>query len=214
MKKLINKLDYTDLLLLVKEKGIKVPVKIAFIDEAQDLTSEQFAIIEMIGKHGNVFVVADDDQSIYKFRGANINNILDFQKDYQGAVRITLDENYRSTSTILDAANAVIAKNKERKGKKLWTDGDKGELIKSVKLQNQLEEAKYISDTVATLHEDGEEFRNAFFLNGHFSPMGYALSAKLIVSYIDYIIRHNMNDFKQVGFIGTPFYMDYLDEKK
>ena len=123
--------------------------KYVCVDEYQDTNEAQFVLTSMIaGGFRNIMVVGDDDQSIYKFRGATIGNILDFDKTYDDAKVIKLEQNYRSTATILDAANAVIANNKGRKGKKLWTDGDKGELITLCKLEDQNIEAKEIVDTV------------------------------------------------------------------
>lgn len=131
------------------------------IDEYQDTNHAQFRLVSLLsGFYKNLMVVGDDDQSIYKFRGATIENILTFDQTYPDAKVIRLEQNYRSTKTILDAANKVIAKNRERKGKNLWTDGDTGEKINVSKLSNQLEEAKFISDTVSEMHEDGESFRS------------------------------------------------------
>ncbi|MBE6587054.1 MAG: ATP-dependent DNA helicase PcrA [Ruminococcaceae bacterium] len=165
------------------------------IDEYQDTNHAQFRLVSLLaGFYKNLMVVGDDDQSIYKFRGATIENILTFDETYPEAKVIRLEQNYRSTKTILDAANAVIAKNKERKGKKLWTDGDKGELIKSVKLRNQLDEAKYISDTVATLHEDGEEFRN-FAVLYRTNAMSRAVEQALAKSGIPYRMLGSLRFF-------------------
>ena len=119
------------------------------VDEYQDTNEAQFVLTSMLaGGFRNIMVVGDDDQSIYKFRGATIDNILDFDKTYSDAKIIKLEQNYRSTGTILDAANAVIANNKGRKGKKLWTDGGAGEKITVRRLDNQNSEAKDIVDTV------------------------------------------------------------------
>ena len=92
------------------------------IDEYQDTNHLQYLLASLLaGRHENICVVGDDDQSIYRFRGATIENILNFENEYQGARLIRLEQNYRSTQCILDAANAVIANNHSRKGKKLWT---------------------------------------------------------------------------------------------
>ena len=123
--------------------------KYVLVDEYQDTNRAQFELTQLLsGKYRNLMVVGDDDQSIYKFRGATIENILDFDKVYPDAIVIRLEQNYRSTGNILKAANAVIANNKGRKGKNLWCDKDSGDKIRIKKLQNQNEEAKYIINKI------------------------------------------------------------------
>ena len=136
--------------------------KYVCVDEYQDTNEAQFVLTSLIaGGFRNIMVVGDDDQSIYKFRGATIGNILDFDKIYDDAKVIKLEQNYRSTGVILDAANAVIANNKGRKGKKLWTSGNRGEKITIRRLPDQNLEAKDIVDTVyhAVAHE-GRKYRD------------------------------------------------------
>ena len=119
------------------------------VDEYQDTNEAQFVLTSMLASgFGNIMVVGDDDQSIYKFRGATIGNILNFDRHFSDARVIKLEQNYRSTSTILDAANAVIANNAGRKGKRLWTDGAKGEKITIRRLEDENHEARSIADTV------------------------------------------------------------------
>ena len=101
-----------------------------FVDEYQDTNNAQYLLTsQLAGKYRNICVVGDDDQSIYKFRGANINNILDFEKEFDQAKVIKLEQNYRSTQNILNAANCVIANNAGRKGKELWTSNGAGDKI-------------------------------------------------------------------------------------
>lgn len=127
------------------------------VDEYQDTNEAQFVLTAMLAKgFRNIMVVGDDDQSIYKFRGATIGNILDFDKTYDDAKIIKLEQNYRSTGTILDAANAVIANNKGRRGKKLWTEGAVGEKIVVKKVYDQNQEAKSIVDLVYSAVARGE----------------------------------------------------------
>ncbi len=127
------------------------------VDEYQDTNEAQFVLTSMLAVgSGNIMVVGDDDQSIYKFRGATIGNILNFDKHFSSAKVIKLEQNYRSTSTILDAANAVIANNNGRKGKRLWTDGNVGERIVVRKLEDENHEARDIASTVNKLVGDGE----------------------------------------------------------
>ena len=156
------------------------------IDEYQDTNPAQFRLVSLLAdKHKNLMVVGDDDQSIYKFRGATIENILTFDNTYKNARVIKLEQNYRSTKNILEAANAVIAKNNERKGKQLWTDGEKGESITMVKLQNQLEEARYITDTVALLHEKGSSYKD-FAVLYRTNAMSRAIEQAMAKSGIPY----------------------------
>ena len=123
--------------------------KYVCVDEYQDTNEAQFVLTSLLaGGFRNLMVVGDDDQSIYKFRGATIGNILNFDKVYKDAKVIKLEQNYRSTGTILDAANAVIANNSGRKGKNLWTDGARGEKLRIRKLADQNLEAKDIVDIV------------------------------------------------------------------
>jgi DNA helicase-2/ATP-dependent DNA helicase PcrA len=123
--------------------------KYVCVDEYQDTNEAQFVLTSMIANGArNLMVVGDDDQSIYRFRGATIANILNFDKTFDDAKIIKLEQNYRSTSTILDAANAVIGNNKGRKGKNLWTKGEKGDKIVIKRLEDQNLEANEVVDTV------------------------------------------------------------------
>jgi len=119
------------------------------VDEYQDTNRIQYEFIKLLaGKTMNMTVVGDDDQSIYRWRGADIQNILDFERDFPGARLVRLEQNYRSTQRILDAAGAVIEKNTGRKGKKLWTETGDGESITICRARNEYDEAKYVIDEV------------------------------------------------------------------
>ncbi|MBQ3869358.1 MAG: UvrD-helicase domain-containing protein [Clostridia bacterium] len=119
------------------------------VDEYQDTNYAQYQLVKLLSSvHKNIMAVGDDDQSIYKFRGATIKNILNFDKIFPSCSVIKLEENYRSTKNILDAANSVIRNNKSRKGKELFTRKDGGEKVRIKKLYNQLEEAKFIINTI------------------------------------------------------------------
>lgn len=119
------------------------------VDEYQDTNEAQFVLTSLLASaHRNLMVVGDDDQSIYKFRGATIENILGFDRKFSDAKVIKLEQNYRSTSTILEAANAVIQHNTGRKGKNLWTEGAKGAPIHVEKLEDQNHEARYITEVI------------------------------------------------------------------
>ncbi len=163
-----NALDFDDIIMhtvsiLKTEDDIRQKYvdkfKYILVDEYQDTNNTQYELISLlVNSDANVCVVGDDDQSIYKFRGANINNILDFQKDYNGAVKITLDENYRSTSTILDVANAVISNNTKRMGKNLWTNKDEGEKITIFTGSDEKEEAGFIAREMRRQYKERKRF--------------------------------------------------------
>ena len=126
------------------------------VDEYQDTNMAQFALIELLsGKYRNIMVVGDDDQSIYKFRGATIKNILEFDTVFSACKLIKLEQNYRSTQTILNAANSIIKNNFGRKGKNLWTEKQAGEKIVLEELEDQNEESRYIVDTISEYVKSG-----------------------------------------------------------
>lgn len=119
------------------------------VDEYQDTNHAQYVLVSLLaGGHNNICVVGDDDQSIYSFRGANIENILNFEKQFRAAKIIRLEENYRSTETILDAANAVISHNRERKGKELWTSNGKGEKITLKVCDDDIGEGNFVATSI------------------------------------------------------------------
>ena len=131
------------------------------VDEYQDTNYAQLRLVTLLSeKFGNLCVVGDDDQSIYKFRGATIENILKFEEQFGGAVVIRLEQNYRSTQNILNAANAVIANNSSRNDKKLWTDIGDGDKITLFKAMDEHSEAEFVADTVTEQNKNGREFRD------------------------------------------------------
>lgn len=139
--------------------------KYILVDEYQDTNYSQSRLISLLAsKHKNLCVVGDDDQSIYSFRGATIENILNFETEYKGAKVIRLEQNYRSTKTILDAANGLISNNKGRKGKNLWTKKEEDEIITAVTLQDEQAEAKYIAETIMTNKLKGYDFNKTAVL--------------------------------------------------
>ncbi len=149
-----NALDFDDLLGKTLELFQSCPevlqkyrskFRYILVDEYQDTNVMQYHIVELLAReHGNNCVVGDDDQSIYGWRGADIRNILDFEKDFPGAKVIRLEQNYRSTSNILDAANAVIENNQGRKSKKLWTDNGRGDRIETFTADSERDEAHFV----------------------------------------------------------------------
>lgn len=139
--------------------------KYIMVDEYQDTNHAQYKLVSMLASvHQNICVVGDDDQSIYSFRGATIENILSFEDNFPNAKVIRLEQNYRSTAPILNAANAVIANNKERKGKKLWTNLETDSKIKVNTLLNEQEEAKFVADTILSRVQQGEKFNQSAIL--------------------------------------------------
>ena len=158
-----NALDFDDLLLVavkllqsneaVLDKYSK-RFRYVMIDEYQDTNHAQYLLAKLLASHWkNIAVVGDADQSIYAWRGADIQNILDFEKDYPNCISIKLEQNYRSTKIILDAANAVIENNEGRPKKNLWTDKTEGAKIQHFTAQSEHEEAAFIGDTIAKKHD-------------------------------------------------------------
>ena len=161
-----NALDFDDLIMKTVElfkldKEVLASYQDRFryimVDEYQDTNTAQFELIRLLAlKYQNLCVVGDDDQSIYKFRGANIYNILNFEHHFPDATVIKLEQNYRSTQNILDAANAVIANNQERKEKRLWTDNGAGDKITFEQLDTAAEEADFVARDIARRVRKGE----------------------------------------------------------
>ena len=163
--KLNNSVDFDDLLILPIKLFREYPsvlesyqerYKYILIDEYQDTNECQYIFSKMLAKkYKNIFVVGDNDQAIYAFRGANYKNILNFEKDYPDCKTILLEENYRSTKTILNAANSVIKNNKLRKDKNLWSNNEEGELIKYIRTDGEKEEADYVAREIKKLINEG-----------------------------------------------------------
>ena len=129
------------------------------VDEYQDTNYAQYVLVSLLaGGRNNICVVGDDDQSIYRFRGATIENILNFEDEYRGAKTIRLEQNYRSTSNILNAANKVISNNKGRKGKTLWTDNGDGEKISVHTAYDEREEARFVAENILDYVKNGGKF--------------------------------------------------------
>ncbi len=165
-----NLLDFDDIImqtvrLLTECEDVRLTLqnryKYISVDEYQDTNYAQLELTLLLSaKYRNIMVVGDDDQSIYKFRGAVIENILNFDKNYDNTAVIKLEENYRSTKTILNAANAVIAKNSGRLGKTLWTSGSDGDKIVIKNLGNQNDEGRYIAEMVLNGVKNGASFKD------------------------------------------------------
>jgi len=156
-----NAMDFDDLLVRVVDllelfEDVRDRYQRAFrwvlVDEYQDTNKAQYRMLQLLAsEQRNLTVVGDDSQSIYSFRSADIRNILDFERDYPDASVVKLEQNYRSTGTILDAANAVIANNREQKPKRLWTDAGRGDLVQVAELEDEHAEARYVAAEVNRL---------------------------------------------------------------
>ena len=165
-----NSVDFDDLLLLPIKLFKEYPdvlekyqdlYQYILIDEYQDTNEAQYILTKLLSeKNRNITCVGDDSQSIYSFRGANYKNILNFEKDYKDAKVILLEQNYRSTSTILDAANQVIKNNKQRKDKNLWTARGVGEKIKYYRAYNEKDEAQYVIRKIKELTNKGIDYKD------------------------------------------------------
>ena len=199
-----NSLDFDDLiekvlLLFSKDKYVlkyyQNKFEYVFVDEYQDTNISQYELVKnFAGIHQNVFVVGDADQSIYSFRGADINNILNFEKDFKDARVIKLEQNYRSTSNILDTANSLIVNNVERKDKDLWTANGIGDEVLYKNNSVESEESKFVVDEIKMLINEGYSYSDIAILyrtNAQSRPFEEALMKSLI-------------DYKVVG--GLKFY--------
>ena len=181
-----NAVDFDDIILLTVQilqqfedvrDYYQRKFRYVLIDEYQDTNHLQYLLASLLaGRYENICVVGDDDQSIYRFRGATIRNILDFEKEYKGARVIRLEQNYRSTQSILDAANAVISNNRGRKGKKLWTNNGAGDNILFYEAYNESDEANFVANNILT-ESHGKNFKDFAILyrtNAQSNAMEYA----------------------------------------
>ena len=168
-----NSVDFDDLLVLPIQLLNNSEVldryqelyKYILIDEYQDTNEAQYKFTKKLAsKYKNIFVVGDNDQAIYAFRGANFKNILNFEKDYPNCKTILLEENYRSTKMILNAANSVIKNNKERKDKNLWSNNPEGNKIKYIQADSDKEEGSYISSKIKELNNNGVNYEDIAIL--------------------------------------------------
>ena len=200
----MNAMDFDDLLMrsvelwqtypdvLERYRGVFQQI---LVDEYQDTNSAQYKWVELLAhEHRNLVVVGDDDQSIYGFRGADVRNILDFEKDFPDAAVVKLEQNYRSTGRILDAAHAVVSRNSGRKGKKLWTEGPEGDKLKLRRLTDEHEEARYVAGEIQRLTEAG--------LSNNDVAVFYRTNAQSRVLE-DTLVRYRM-PYQVIG--GTRFY--------
>lgn len=199
-----NALDFDDLIMKTVElfsnnsdilDYYQQRYKHILVDEYQDTNHAQYMLIKLLSeKYRNLSVVGDDDQSIYRFRGADIKNILDFEKDFPDAETIRLEQNYRSTQNILDAANSVIDYNFGRKKKTLWTENEVGEKIRCICLENEYEEALFIINEIEKLLLQGYKF-------GDFAVLYRTNAQSRVIE--EMMVRHQI-PYKMIG--GVRFY--------
>lgn len=182
--------EHPDVLSLYQKQFLYV-----LIDEYQDTNNLQYMLASMLAEgHGNICVVGDDDQSIYKFRGATIENILNFENQFKGCKTIRLEQNYRSSGHVLAAANAVISNNRGRKGKTLWTTAEEGEKLLHYVAQNEDDEAQFVANKILENYEDGGKFSDNAIL--------YRMNAQS--NRLEFAMKRNGIPYKVYG--GTKFY--------
>lgn len=198
-----NAVDFDDIILLTvrllqENEDIRTYYQRKFryvlVDEYQDTNHLQYLLTSLLaGGHGNICVVGDDDQSIYRFRGATIENILDFEKQYPGARVIRLEQNYRSTQSILNAANAVIVHNRGRKGKRLWTANAPGQPVTVYEAADERAEASYVAGQIIS-DSKGRNFKDHAIL--------YRTNAQS--NALEYALKRNGIPYRVIG--GTRFF--------
>ncbi|SCP99319.1 DNA helicase PcrA [Anaerobium acetethylicum] len=219
-----NALDFDDLIVKTIELFRTCPdilesyqdrFRYIMVDEYQDTNTAQFTLISLLaGKYKNLCVVGDDDQSIYKFRGANIRNILDFEKSYSHAKVIKLEQNYRSTRNILHAANDVIRHNIGRKKKTLWTDNEEGTKIQFRQFQNAYEEAEFIvGDISRKVREDDSSYNDCAILY-RTNAQSRIFEEKFVYANIPYKIVGGVNFYARKEIKDILAYLKTIDNGK
>ncbi len=216
-----NALDFDDLIMKTVElfkacpdvlKSYQERFKYIMVDEYQDTNTAQFELIRLLADaHHNLCVVGDDDQSIYKFRGANIRNILDFEKVYPEAAVIRLEQNYRSTQNVLDAANAVIRNNKGRKEKSLWTDKGEGNRIHFRQFDTAFEEAEFVAEDIARKKREGSfDYRDCAVLF-RTNAQARLLEERFVVEGIPYDVVGGTNFYARKEIKDLLAYLKTID---
>ncbi|SHM87430.1 ATP-dependent helicase [Ruminococcus flavefaciens] len=215
-----NALDFDDILVRTVELFEQFPevlekyrnrYKYIMVDEYQDTNHVQFRLVSLLSdEHKNLCVVGDDDQSIYKFRGANIENILGFEEQFTGAKVIRLEQNYRSTQTILDAANSVISNNTSRKPKTLWTSGEKGDKVYWYKAVDETDEAKFVADTILERYkETGRYSDNAVLYR--MNAQSNSIERMLVKCGIPYRVYGGMRFYDRKEIKDVTSYLSFIN---
>lgn len=219
-----NALDFDDLIVKTVELFQSCPDVLEYyqdrfryimVDEYQDTNTAQFKLVSTLaGKYQNLCVVGDDDQSIYRFRGANIQNILNFEKVFPGTRVIKLEQNYRSTQNILDAANGVIQNNYGRKEKALWTENERGEPVTFQLLQGAYEEAEYVTrDIQKKMRPGGAEYRD-FAVLYRTNYQSRTFEEKFLMANIPYKIVGGVNFYSRKEIKDVLAYLKTVDNGK
>lgn len=216
-----NALDFDDLIVKTVELFRNCPeildsyqerFRYIMVDEYQDTNTAQFELVRLLAqKYRNLCVVGDDDQSIYKFRGANIRNILDFEKHFPEAKVIKLEQNYRSTQSILDAANAVISNNVGRKDKALWTDRGQGNRIHFRSFDNAYEEAEYIAEDICRkVRKEGAQYKDCAVLY-RTNAQARLLEERMIMEGVPYNVVGGTNFYARLEIKDILAYLKTID---
>ena len=219
-----NALDFDDLIVKTVElfqncgdvlENYQERFKYIMVDEYQDTNTAQFKFVSLLAsKYENLCVVGDDDQSIYKFRGANIGNILGFEHVFPDAKVIRLDQNYRSTKNILSAANEVIANNASRKSKTLWTENPEGELIHFRQFMNGYEEAEYVVGEISRAHrENGAKYKDCAVLY-RTNAQSRLFEEKCLLANIPYKIVGGVNFYARKEIKDLLCYLKTIDNSR
>lgn len=218
--KLNNALDFDDLIFKTVElfehdaevlNYYQDRFRYIMVDEYQDTNTSQFKLVSMLAaKYGNLCVVGDDDQSIYKFRGANITNILNFENTFEGTKVIKLEQNYRSTQTILNAANAVIQNNVGRKSKSLWTENGEGEKVNYTLYENGYEEADGVVNSISSFVRDGWNYNDIAILY-RTNAQSRVLEEKLMMKNIPYRIYGGISFYQRKEIKDILAYLKTID---
>lgn len=218
-----NALDFDDLLvktvqLLETQPDVRENYQEGFryimVDEYQDTNTVQFRLVSLLaGKYRNLCVVGDDDQSIYKFRGANIRNILDFEKEFSDAKVIKLEQNYRSVGNVLEVANSVIRNNKGRKEKTLWTDNEKGEKIRLRQFDTAYDEAQFIAEDIKDETAQGANYSDHAVLY-RTNAQSRLLEEKFVAMNIPYKIVGGINFYSRREIKDVLSYLKTIDNGK
>lgn len=219
-----NALDFDDLLVKTVEllrsnedvlEHYQRRFQYIMVDEYQDTNTVQFLFIRLLAQgHKNICVVGDDDQSIYRFRGANISNILDFEKVFSEATVIKLEQNYRSTKMILAAANAVIAHNTARKEKSLWTEREDGYRVIYRQLENEFEEAEFVSESISEFVRENKCSYNSIACLYRTNAQSRVLEEKFIRDGIPYKIIGGINFYQRKEIKDLIAYLKTIDNGK
>ena len=215
-----NALDFDDLLVKTVQllqtqpdvlESYQERFRYIMVDEYQDTNTVQFQLVSLLaGKYKNLCVVGDDDQSIYKFRGANIRNILDFEHEFPDAKVIKLEQNYRSTGNILNAANSVIANNRGRKEKSLWTENGEGELIRLRQFDTAFDEADFIGEDIKSAVRQGGSYNDSAVLY-RTNAQSRLLEEKFIAMNIPYKIVGGVNFYARREIKDLLAYLKTID---